>query len=221
MHDSAGDAARDAVRKLVTGGGYRPGDRLPPERELAQSLGLSRPTVREAIRRLIESGLLESRHGSGTYVADIDIDAVSAVRLQLEPYAAALAARTPQADVRARLGALIKVLSTQMNDPETFVATDIQIHLTLAEASGNPVLCDVLERLTDLAAVSRGITSPVYDARRATLRHLRAVVRAVRTCDPDAAAAAMEAHLVAVAEAGARETRVDRRIIPLSADTAA
>jgi DNA-binding GntR family transcriptional regulator len=74
------------------------------------------------------------------------------------------------------------------------------------------VLCDLLERLTELAMLSRAITSPAEDARRATLRDLRLLVRAIRKSDPCGAAAAMERHLRSMRDVAATLTPRDRRI---------
>jgi GntR family transcriptional regulator, transcriptional repressor for pyruvate dehydrogenase complex len=214
MGSSVADTATAALRQLLARGHYRPGDRLPSERELAEGLGLSRPTLREAIRRLSEAGLLESRRGSGTYVAYIDLAAVYAVRLQLEPYAARLAAvERGSADV-ARLTTLVEALPNQLDDAAAFAQTDLELHRTIARASGNPVLCDLLERLSELTQMSRAITSPSLDVRRATLRDLKRLVRAVRARDPDTASAAMEAHIECIRDVAATLARPDRSIRP-------
>jgi GntR family transcriptional regulator, transcriptional repressor for pyruvate dehydrogenase complex len=214
MGSSVADTATTALRELLARGHYQPGDRLPSERELAEGLGLSRPTLREAIRRLTEAGLLESRRGSGTYVARVDLDAVYAVRLQLEPFAARLAAVERSRPDLARLTASVKALRGQLDDPDAFAATDLDIHATVARASGNPVLCDLLDRLNELTQMSRAITSPSLELRRATLRDLNRLVRAVRARDADAASAAMEAHIECVREFAATLVRPDRRIRP-------
>lgn len=220
MSKSAADTATAALRDLLARGRYQTGDRLPPERELAEGLGLSRPTLREAIRRLTEAGLLEARQGSGTYVADIDLDAVFEVRLQLEPHAAQLAAtHRTEADVQ-RIDGLLTTLPELMDEPEAFTAIDLEIHRVVAHASGNPVLSDFLDRLTELTHLSRPITSPAPEARRETLRDLRLLVRAVRTRDPDGAAAAMHAHLQSMQAIAARRAPRDRRIAPDSSTSA-
>ena len=213
IRDSAGQAAGDAIRRLVIGGRYQVGDRLPPERELAGALGLSRATVREATRRLIEGGLLEARRGSGTFVAPVDLDALFAVRLRLEPYAAAEAARNRGSDTLAELNHLIKALPGQIDDVDAFATTDTAIHRMLAQASGNPILFDVLDRLTDLVAVSRGVTSPASATRTTAVRDLCTLVRAVRKGDPDAAADAMRTHLHALR--ASRRARIERPITPV------
>lgn len=204
MSKSVADSASTALRQLLARGHYQPGDRLPAERDLAAGLGVSRPTLRETIRRLTEAALLESRRGSGTYVAEIDLDAVFAVRLQLEPYAARLAAIEGSNEDAQRLGALVKELASEIEAAEPFAAADLEIHRTLAVASGNHVLCGLLEQLTELTVLSRALTSPAPDARRATLRDMRLLVRAVRAGDPDAAAAAMEAHISCMRAVAAR-----------------
>lgn len=214
MSTSVAESATAALRDLLARGRYQPGDRLPPERELAEGLGLSRPTLREAIRRLTEASLLESRQGSGTYVADIDFAAVFEVRLQLEPFAAAVAARLRSDDDLLRLDALVKLLPGLMDDPEAFTATDLQIHRAVADASGNPVLRDFLERLTELTRLSRPISSPATVARRTTLRDLRRLVRAVRANDAEAASTAMTVHLESMREIVERRAPRDRRISP-------
>lgn len=214
MAGSVADSATTALRDLVARGRYQAGDRLPSERALAEGLELSRPTLREAIRRLTEAGILESRRGSGTYVADVDLDSVFAVRLQLEPYAARLAAeeRTP-AEVQ-HLVALGNDLRRLRDDPEAFASTDLEIHHMLARASRNSVLMGLLDRLTELTQLSRSLTSPSENARRGTLRDLGSVVRAVRDGDPERAASAMEAHISSVRAIAATLAPTDRQIRP-------
>jgi GntR family transcriptional repressor for pyruvate dehydrogenase complex len=218
---SVADTACTALRNLLVRGRYQPGDRLPPERELATGLGLSRPTLREAIRRLTEAGLLESRRGSGTYVAEVDLDAIYAVRLQLEPFAARLAAAERSDEDLQRLSQLVKLMPSQLQEAGAFAATDLEIHRTLAAASGNPVLFGLLERLTELTQLSRAITSPAEDARRATLRDMRSLLGAVRAREGGAAAAAMERHIRGMRDIAASLTPRDRRISQAVSEDAA
>src|SRR5690348_9755648 len=118
MARSIVDHATDQLRALIARGAYQPGDRLPAERELAEGLRVSRPTVREAVRRLTDAGLLQPRRGSGTFVAEIDLDAVFGIRLRLEPYAAQLAAgRRTEADLR-RLRSLVRQLRAETKRPD-------------------------------------------------------------------------------------------------------
>ena len=215
MQATTVDTATKALRELLARGQYRPGDQ-PPERELAQALGLARPTVREAIHRLTEAGLLEPRRGSGTYVADIDLHAVFAVRLQLEPYAAGLAADHHDARTVDQLTTLAADLDRTLEDPEAFAAIDLAIHRTIAAATGNAVLTQILDHLTELAQLSRSITSVDRDARVATREHLHELVDALRESDSGAASSAMQKHLDAVRAIAVRHRPLDRRIGPLS-----
>ena len=218
MSQSVADSAVAALRALVARGHYQPGDRLPPERDLASGLGLSRPTLREAIRRLTEAGLLESRRGSGTYVANIDLGEVFAVRLQLEPFAARLAAIERSGDDARRLSSLVRALRDQLDDVEAFGATDLEIHRTIAAMSRNAVLVGLLERLTELTQLSRAVTSPARDARLATLREMRQLARAVRARNPDLAAETMAAHIRSMREIASSMAPPDRRITPDGAE---
>jgi len=204
MTSNAVESATASLRRLLAEGRYQPGDRLPPERELAEALGLSRPTVREAIRRLMEAGLLEPRRGSGTFVASIDLQSVMAVRLQLEPFAAELAAAHRETAHVQRLAGLLADLKRNVDRPEDFAAADLEVHRTIAEASANPVLAGILERLTELVQLSRAITSPERELRKATLSQLGRLVRAIRKRDEAAAREAMEAHLAQVGAIAAR-----------------
>ena len=110
-----------------------------------------------------------------------------AVRLQLEPYAARLAASERSGAELKRLGALAKALPGQIDDAGAFADTDVEIPRTIAVASRNTVLADLLDRLGELTQLSRAITSPSEDLRRATLRDLRCLVRAVRSRDAEGA----------------------------------
>jgi GntR family transcriptional repressor for pyruvate dehydrogenase complex len=172
-----------------------PGSRLPAERVLAAELGVSRPTVREAIGRLAALGAVTARRGSGTYVAQVDLGQVFDVRLQLEPFAAAEAARRHGGREVDQLEATVAAMGAAVDDAERFAARDSRFHAGVARASGNPVLVDVLERLAALAALSRSLTSVDSAVRRHTLDEARAVVAAIRECDAPRAEAAMRAHL--------------------------
>lgn len=192
---SAPERAATAIRELVVRGTYRSGDRLPAERELAYSLGVGRPGLREAIKRLIESGLLESRHGSGIYVAAVDSGHLFAVRQVLEPFVARLSAENRSEEQAAELIDLAETLTHRLADPEAFESVDADVHALLAVSSGNPILAAILGRLADLAAVSRSRTVPTTAAREATLRDIGSLSRAVLNRDPAAAEASMRRHI--------------------------
>jgi GntR family transcriptional repressor for pyruvate dehydrogenase complex len=201
------DHVEQAILALLAEEGLGPGDRLPAERDLVARTEASRPAVREAIVRLCREGLLVSRQGSGTYVAPVDIGAISAVRALLEP-AAAAAAATARTERQARdLEAALRRMSDSAEDPAAFAAADAAIHRTVAEACGNPVLEDAIARLARRAAVSRAATSPHAGVRAQALADVRELVTAIAQRRPADARAAMERHLEHLSSAAPSRSR--------------
>jgi DNA-binding FadR family transcriptional regulator len=192
------DDVERAILDLLVERGLAPGDRLPAERELVAHTGASRAAVREAIGRLTRDRLLTSRQGSGTYVARVDVSAITAVRALLEPAAAAGAARHRSATQLRTLERRLRELEATLDTAAAFAAADAAIHAELAAACGNPVLHDALARLARSAAVSRATTSGRHAVRARTLADMRDLVAAVRGRDADAARDAMARHLGAL-----------------------
>jgi DNA-binding FadR family transcriptional regulator len=210
-------AAADAVRtiqQMIVDGRLAPGQRLPPERELSELLGISRPTLRETIRSLVGLNILESRHGAGTFVAALStatllepmrfvmalnertVEELFEARLLLEPALAALAAQRADAAQRAAMRAAIAA-------PDQ-VEADVTLHRLIAEASGNALLAAMLESLSGLGRSSRSITAVRPGVQEKTARDHEAIVAAVERGDPDAARAAMTAHLERIAAVAAQ-----------------
>ncbi len=216
MARSIVDQATEQLRALIARGAYQPGDRLPAERELAEGLRVSRPTIREAVRRLTDAGLLQPRRGSGTFVADIDLDAVFDIRLRLEPYAAQLAAgHRTEADLR-RLRSLVRQLRAQTERPDVYAEFDAQIHQVVMDAAANPILADILLRLRDL---TKAVTPVDASTGTETLRHMRNLTHAIEDGDGAGAAVAMQEHLSAlreIARAWSLQFPRDRRVIAVS-----
>ncbi|MFE4254063.1 FadR/GntR family transcriptional regulator [Streptomyces sp. NPDC056910] len=212
----------DAIKTMIVSGRFQAGERLPTERDLALTLGVSRNTVREAVRALSLMKVVESRQGAGTYVTSLApsllLDSVSllvtlsstatsidllAVRRVLESEAAAqAAARIDDADL-ARLDA---ILTEMRHDPqsgdgsvESVTEADLRFHSIIAQAAGNPVLAALVEALSDRtyrARVWRGYAeSGVYQ--RAWHQH-EAIYAALRDRDPQRAAAQAAAHVADV-----------------------
>ncbi|MET9902130.1 FadR/GntR family transcriptional regulator [Streptomyces sp. NPDC006446] len=211
------DEAIEKIKGMIVSGALRPGDRLPKESELAAELGLSRNSLREAVRALSLIRILDVRQGDGTYVTSLDpqllLEALSfvvdfhrddtvleflAVRRILEPAATAMAA--------ARIGeGQLDALSSQLDklgaDPsvEELVTCDLEFHRGIALASGNSVLCSLLESLsgpTTRARVWRGLTQE--DAVGRTLREHRAILSALRDRDAEAARSWATVHIASV-----------------------
>jgi len=214
---SVTDEAIEKVKEMIVSGALRPGDRLPKESELASDLGLSRNSLREAVRALSLIRILDVRQGDGTYVTSLDpqllLEALSfvvdfhrddtvleflAVRRILEPAATAMAAaRIPV----SRLDALSRQLDGLGAEPsvEELVACDLEFHRGIVQASGNSVLCSLLDGLsgpTTRARVWRGLTQE--DAVNRTLREHRAILAALRDRDAEAARSWATVHIASV-----------------------
>ncbi|MGW3666316.1 FadR/GntR family transcriptional regulator [Streptomyces sp. NPDC005141] len=211
------DEAIEKIKGMIVSGALRPGDRLPKESELAAELGLSRNSLREAVRALSLIRILDVRQGDGTYVTSLDpqllLEALSfvvdfhrddtvleflAVRRILEPAATALAAARIS---EQQLDALSSQLDELGAEPsvEDLVACDLEFHRGIALASGNSVLCSLLESLsgpTTRARVWRGLTQE--DAVGRTLHEHRAILSALRDRDAEAARSWATVHIASV-----------------------
>ncbi|MET9889862.1 FadR/GntR family transcriptional regulator [Streptomyces sp. NPDC006465] len=211
------DEAIEKIKGMIVSGALRPGDRLPKESELAAELGLSRNSLREAVRALSLIRILDVRQGDGTYVTSLDpqllLEALSfvvdfhrddtvleflAVRRILEPAATAMAAVRIS---ERQLDALSSQLDELGADPsvEELVACDLEFHRGIALASGNSVLCSLLESMsgpTTRARVWRGLTQE--DAVGRTLREHRAILSALRDRDAEAARSWATVHVASV-----------------------
>jgi GntR family transcriptional repressor for pyruvate dehydrogenase complex len=196
--DTAADRAASGIRALIVSGECGPGRRLPSERELAQQLGVSRPALREGIRRLRSGGVLESRRGSGTYVSEIDAYAVYDIRAKLEPMAAEWAAlrRTP-AEAEA-MRALVDRMHAEIDDPEVFNSSDARFHEAVAQASRSPVLIGTLDRIAELATLTRTVIVTDKRLRASSLVDVERVCVAIERQHPKRAANAMERHVLHV-----------------------
>jgi DNA-binding FadR family transcriptional regulator len=146
------------LRDLVRAGRWQVGDRLPNEVDLAKELGVGRSTVREAVRLLARDGVLDVRHGSGTFVADAAaaradvatmlrrarLREVYEVRRALEVEAARLAARRVRPeDIHVLRETLSRRQALAAGDPTTFVDADLRFDRAIVELAGNPVLADL------------------------------------------------------------------------------
>ncbi len=225
----------EQVTALVARGEFKPGDRLPPERDLAKALGVSRPTVREAMIALEIAGLVEVRVGAGTFVTDKNtngshdpqfggagaspLELIAARRL-IEPEVAALAARHATA---ADLSAIKETLAMTAAAVDTAQhrAADRLFHVRVASASRNGVLAAIADEFWGemfspmferMGAITGLITARCSPRQRdATLTEHEAVYRALEKHDAEAARAAMDRHLSGVeqilAEGEANDTQ--------------
>ncbi|GAA1762853.1 FadR/GntR family transcriptional regulator [Nonomuraea bangladeshensis] len=173
------DAAIDKIKQMIVSGELAPGDRLPKEADLAERLGLSRNSLREAVRALSLINVLDVRQGDGTYVTSLEpgllLDTLSfvldlhqddtvlqffEVRRILEPAATAMAAELMKDDEIEELRVILESLPERPTIEE-LVANDLRFHQRIAQGSGNSVLCSFIESLsgpTNRARVWRGLT---------------------------------------------------------------
>lgn len=211
------DEAIEKIKGMIVSGALRPGDRLPKESELAAELGLSRNSLREAVRALSLIRILDVRQGDGTYVTSLDptllLEAMSfvvdfhrddtvleflAVRRILEPAATAMAAGRIQEEELDALEARLNALGPSPS-VEDLVDCDLEFHRGIVAATGNSVLCSLLEGLsgpTTRARVWRGLTRK--DAVVRTLAEHRAILGALRDGDAEAARAWATVHIASV-----------------------
>ena len=146
------------VRALISAGEVKPGDRLPPERELARKLKISRSSLRAGIGFLSAMGVLKSRHGAGTFVSSgppaLDSSSLSVLgalhgflpwqmfeaRIVLEANVAALAAERATDEHVAELAEEVAEMYASLTDPQEYLIHDVRFHRTIARAAGNPIL---------------------------------------------------------------------------------
>ncbi|WP_431038575.1 FadR/GntR family transcriptional regulator [Streptomyces sp. P6-2-1] len=209
--------AIEQVKAMIAEDRLHPGERLPNERDLAARLGISRSSMREAIRALTVMGVLEARHGSGVYVTHLragdlletfgvvaglsrgpQLLELLEVRRVLESTATALAAARIDAAGLAEVAAELAAMHAT-EDPEVILAHDLAFHRAIARAAGNASLAAILEGLssrTFRARVWRGLQEEGAFARTRD-EHAR-IHRALLAHDPEAARAAAAAHVGAV-----------------------
>ena len=191
----------------------KPGDKLPPERELAATMQVSRPSLREALRALSMMNVVEIRQGDGTYVTSLEPDLLVEhldfvislddstihhlfeVRRILEVGIAGLAAQRASNAQTAALEAMFNQSVECRHDAVAFLQIDLAMHDLMAEATGNPLLRRVMASMSRMGLVSRSRTGASQSVRDRTVTDHRAIVAAIKAHDPDAAAQAMLDHL--------------------------
>ncbi len=222
---------REKIADLIRGGEVRPGQRLPSERVLAIRFGVGRPAVREALRGLERSRIIEIRRRSGAFVnsfhpdhlvstdfsiiaghmADVDMLHAVEVRRIAETALAGLAARRRTAEDLAALAANLDAMRDAVTMGGAIIALDIGFHELVAGAAGNPVFARMLRSIRDLLIRNLEITSRTpAAAEKALAFHLR-ILRAIEEGDADAARGAMDVHLDDVEALIRQELARDRR----------
>lgn len=218
MHPTQGSTEQVVthIRGLIERGELRPGDRLPAERHLAARLGVSRPSVRAGLRALSAMGVVQPRHGSGTYIPEgppvlgseplsflaalhgfTGLEMYEARRI-LEVGAAGLAAERATNEQMAKLAEDVESLFASIESPQVFLVHDINFHRSVAAASGNPIVASMMEMVSALYYDRRRQTAErasERDLRDAAEAHRR-IYEAILARDAERARQAMNEHLL-------------------------
>lgn len=202
------------VEDSITQGQLKPGDQLPAERDLAQRFGVSRTAVREAVKTLREKGLVEAYSGRGTFVTNGTSQAIrqsldlmirinqqdgsanlAELRLVLEPEIAGLAATRIEDQLLGTMREAVAIMDRNLHDPDAYVEADLDFHLALSEAVGNPLILSLLDSIVGLLREQRSRIFNVDGGPERGQYHHKRILAAVEQHDPTAAREAMRAHL--------------------------
>jgi len=202
------------VEESILKGQLKPGDQLPAERDLAQSFGVSRTAVREAVKALREKGLVEAYTGRGTFVTNGTSHSIrqslnlitkisqadgslhlAELRRILEPEIAALAAPRIDEQLLITMREAVAAMDGGLHDRERYIEADLDFHLALAEAADNPLILALIDSIVELLREQR---SGIFDVKGGPERgqfHHKRILKAVEKRDPEAARKAMRDHL--------------------------
>ena len=198
---------------LVTAGNLKPGDQLPPERKLAETFDVSRPTLREALRALAVLGVIEVRHGGGVFVSQLEasdllaplaffltlraaeVEKLYEARRLIEGEIAALAATRGDAAAFDELDALIAAQDEAKLEPERFRDFDVAFHRRLGQLGDNEFLLRAAQSLNVLGQEFRKIASETPNVISTSIADHRIIVEAIRRRDAAAARQAMITHM--------------------------
>jgi GntR family transcriptional regulator, transcriptional repressor for pyruvate dehydrogenase complex len=207
------------IEDSITSGELKDGDQLPAERELAQQFGVSRTAVREAVKTLREKGLVEAYPGRGTFITNGTARSIqqtldrmirsgqtegtvhlTEVREILEPEIAALAAQRVDEEMLSAMREAIAVMEAARQESEAFIEGDLDFHLALAEAAGNPLILSLIDSIVGLLREQRTRTYFVNGGPERGQYHHRRILEAIEHRDAAGAREAMRAHLLQVRE---------------------
>jgi GntR family transcriptional repressor for pyruvate dehydrogenase complex len=213
---AAAERVANQLLELVRSGNLKAGDVLPSENDLADALQVSRPVVREALRGLAIMGVVESRQGGRCYITDLEVsrllaplqfvisldesnvDALHQSRLVIECGLIRLGAPLVDGKTLARLREMVAAGYGLTKDPVGFRVLDLEFHETIMKIAGNPFMEVVARSLYELGMEYRRLASETKGVLDRSAAEHDAIVKALETRDPDAAADAMSAHLSSI-----------------------
>jgi GntR family transcriptional regulator, transcriptional repressor for pyruvate dehydrogenase complex len=207
------DEIVDQIMSLIASGDLKPGQQLPSERELSKTFGASRSSLREALRCLSIVGVLTARVGEGTSVSldggkflgkiiewrviteRHDIEDLMEARIALECVTAAKAARRVNRQDLDKFDTILAKMKKTLDDPRRFTELDVEFHVTMAAASENFLIYDLVSMIRGQLEKVLARVLRLPNARPSTLKEHMAIVDALRRGDSDAASLAMNRHL--------------------------
>ncbi len=223
-HESIADAVVDQIESMIVDGILKEGRKLPSERELAEAMGVSRPKLREALQTLENRGLVNVRHGEGTFVASLTGRAMSPALLSLyarhgrafydyleyrreqEAFACRLAAERATQSDKERLSEIIAEMQKAWEDDdiEASQETDLRLHVAVVDASQNTTLIHMMASVYDLTRqgvfYNRRFLRTMDGTGIKLLEQHKEITQAIIDGDPDRAEAAARAHMDFVEE---------------------
>lgn len=211
--NAATDLVVDHVRQLIVSGALSKGQRLPPERDLVQQLGVSRTSVRAGLQALATKGVLVIRHGTGTFVSDGPLvldseqfhflsalhgfkrDVMFEARRALEARVASMAAERATSDDLAAISDEVTGMFASLEDSQAFLEHDARFHRAVAVASGNPIMASIVEMVSGMFfEVRRGTAHRNRELRVVAEKH-RAIYQAIKARNGALAEERMVDHL--------------------------
>lgn len=224
VRESVAEIVVRRILDMVKAGVLKAGDPLPPERDLAVSLSVSRPSVREAMRGLAVLGVVRTRQGGGAYISDLtpntllgpiqfylsldqtNIRELYDARSLIESDVARRAATKMSDEALAELEAVLARQQSTVNNPNAFRNADFEFHQMIWVAAGNAVLKRIGESLNVLGLEFRTRASETPGVLQQSLRDHRVLLDALKARDPEAAARAAETHMQNVYQSTIKQT---------------
>lgn len=207
------DKIADRILSMIQKQQLKPGDRLPPERELSKMMGVSRPVLREALRALSIMRVVENRRRAGTFITSLEpemlvnhlelifslddstyLDLLKA-RKVIEPSLTEMAGHNISDEISDQLDQILITTSEAINDEEAFMRADLDLHRIICQTANNSVLSRFMASITKLGVLGRRRTVKLPEVREETLADHRKIVDALKARDPEAARKAMQDHI--------------------------
>ena len=232
--NTAGGKVVEYVLEMIEAGRLRPGDRLPPERDLAEQVGVSRASLRSGLRSLQAMGVMNARQGSGTYIVagpprlgegplrflaalhGFTHEEMFEARAVLEVGGTYLAAAKATPEQMAVMADEVTGMFASIDNPTEYLLHDVQFHRAVAAASQNPVLATLVDTLAQLVWETRRETVVQSTNLKESAEMHQRIYRAIRARDVERARREMAEHLEAarravVSESGSGPARRRRR----------